>query len=161
MTDEQPKNETRPIVCLCPECGSPLFSDQWGIDTEQDIKCGVCQWDGKASDARGVNIDEWRDYLFDPKNESDIPPIPRNVFFMTATERIAGLVPDFGLLLAKWGVLSTEALQQPWLSEVFKRAGWAFLSTVAAGVRNPPKIEEKPKEEMQQELPLEAPEEKE
>lgn len=159
--------ETKESVVLCPECSFPLFTDSLGaIPEDISMTCGLCSWQGKATEARVLPIPVWREYLFNPKSTLAISPIPRRAFYVTLAEKVASLVPDFGTFLTKWGVISVSDLQSPRLKKIFNIASRVFIRVVSDGLTFPETVEkfsdygleehEVSQEPEQLELPLEV-----
>lgn len=135
------------FVCLCPECSFPLFSSDIEIDKTKQLRCGLCGWEGKSDQVKSLSTSAWREYLFNPKSEADVPPMPRSVFYMTFSDRIREVMPIMAGFLLKWGAISMNEKDSPHMQRVFKVASMAFIRVVADGLSYPDTVGEAPAEE--------------
>lgn len=129
-------------VCLCPACFFPLHTDKMGVEEDEQLKCGLCKWEGKSSDAKVVPIEKWRLYVLDPEKVPDIPPLPRGIFYSTLYEQVGAITGNLGLFLAKWGLLSSNDLRASWFPVVARAAAKTFVKEILWGVNDPPSEEE-------------------
>jgi len=134
-------------VCLCPSCFFPLHTDKMGVEEEEELRCGLCKWEGKSGEAKVVPIAVWRQYVLDPESVPSIPPLPRGIFFSTLYEQVGAITGNLGLFLAKWGLLSSDDLRATWFPVVARAAATEFVQAVLKGVNDPPVEEEEPQEE--------------